>query len=875
MATPIKWGNEFLVNTITTGGQVDPVIIGLANGRFLVTWTDRSETLGPGSESEVRGQIFNADGTRAGTEFLVNSFTSGFQITPAAVALPNGGFIVTWLTDTVNQISAQIFNADGSKSGGEIKVPFGASDPIEPSITLLENGRFVVAWQEHDGSGVWAQMFNANGTHFGSKFEVNTAATGTQSVPTITALQNGGFIATWKQSDGSDGVTHAQAFNSTGTKVGAEFQVTSQIDGEELQQTIAVLANGSYVVAWQDAGIGSREIHARMFQEDGTALGATFTIGANQPGLNFNPAITGLPDGRFMVTWQHQRLNNDYDVQGQLFNADGSPAGDVFTVNTTTFNWQTDPSITVLADGRIVVAWEDSNNALGDTSINGIAAQIFDPRESGVILTGTTVNDDLIGTDFNDIMKGAGGADNLSALGGDDLLIGGAGADTLSGGAGSDTASYVDSSAGVTVNLATNVNTGGEAQGDILYSIQNLIGSDFADTLTGNGLDNVLEGGAGADVLIGGGGIDTASYRTSTTWVNANLHTGLGSHGDAQGDSLSSTIENLIGSDHGDLLTGNAGANTIEGGLGNDGIHGQGGDDTAVFSHNFNDYTLMDYGTKIYVWGPDGYDTVTGIEHLKFADVTITPADLANDGNPLFDSLYYLSRNPDVFQAGIDPLSHFNAVGWQEGRDPNWWFDLSDYLAVNKDVAASGMNPLDHYHQIGWHEGRDPSASFDTTLYLINNPDVAAAGIDPLAHFLQTGLSEGRNSYDAIGQNISGGFDAQYYLFHNPDVAAAGIDPLFHFNAVGWQEGRDPNAWFDTAGYLSHYSDVAAAGINPLQHYEAVGWKEGRDPSAHFDTTGYLAENPDVAAAGINPLDHFLQNGIYEGRQAVNDGMWS
>jgi Ca2+-binding RTX toxin-like protein len=860
MATPVKWGDEVAVNTITADNQYQPAITALADGRFVATWADTSGTLADTWGGAIHGQIFAADGSKIGPEFLVNDGSTSDEYAPVITALSDGRFIAGWIRESGGNTStvARIFNKDGTPFAGDFKIHDGA---VLGSVAALANDRFVVTWTSVGAGDIHAQIYLPDQGKFGSQFTVNTQTAGQQSESSAVTVSNDRFVVTWTSVDAGIERIHGQMFTHAGAKVGNEFIVSSQ--GIAGDSRVSALDNGRFVVSWEHVnGDGTSDIHGQVFNADGTKSGGAFLVNTTTGGDQFAPAIAGLDDGRFVVAWA------DGDIHAQVFNAEGTKSGAEFLVNTNVAE-QTDPSITVIADGRFVVAWTESGNGAD------LRAQIFDPREIGITVTGTDGNDHFVGTAFNDVMKGGGAADRLYGNGGDDFLMGGEGGDKLYGGAGNDTASYVHSTSAVHVDLGTNFNSGGEAQNDTLVGVENLIGSDFADTLTGNGGDNILEGGAGADVLIGGGGIDTASYRTSTTWVNANLHTGLGSHGDAQGDILSSTIENLIGSDHGDLLTGNAGANVIEGGLGNDGIYGQGGDDTAVFSHNFNDYTLIDYGTKIYVWGPDGYDTVTGIEHLKFADVTITPADLANDGNPLFDSLYYLSRNPDVFQAGIDPLSHFNAVGWQEGRDPNWWFDLSDYLAVNKDVAASGMNPLDHYHQIGWHEGRDPSASFDTTLYLINNPDVAAAGIDPLAHFLQTGLSEGRNSYDAIGQNISGGFDAQYYLFHNPDVAAAGIDPLFHFNAVGWQEGRDSNAWFDTAGYLSHYSDVAAAGINPLQHYEAVGWKEGRDPSAHFDTTGYLAENPDVAAAGINPLDHFLQNGIYEGRQAVNDGMWS
>jgi hypothetical protein len=321
-------------------------------------------------------------------------------------------------------------------------------------------------------------------------------------------------------------------------------------------------------------------------------------------------------------------------------------------------------------------------------------------------------------------------------------------------------------------------------------------------------------------------------------------------------------------------FVGTAGNDTFTATSVNDLIDGEGGDDTVIFNRNLAAYSIQDlgntyFGNMITVSSVDGNDTLHLISHLRFADGTINVA----DGNGLFDTVFYDRNNLDVFHAGVNALSHFNATGWHEGRDPDAFFSTSFYLGANPDVRASGINPLDHYHQSGWKEGRDPGPNFDTRLYLLHNPDVAAVGVDPLEHYLQHGIAEGRQAYAAIGTAVNG-FDAEYYLIHNPDVAAAGVDPLAHFNASGWHEGRNPNAYFDTAGYLAHYADVAAAGISPLQHYEQSGWKEGRDPSAAFDTLGYLAANPDVAVAHINPLDHFLNNGIYEGRVAINDGVF-
>ena len=71
-----------------------------------------------------------------------------------------------------------------------------------------------------------------------------------------------------------------------------------------------------------------------------------------------------------------------------------------------------------------------------------------------------------------------------------------------------------------------------------------------------------------------------------------------------------------------------------------------------------------------------------------------------------FDTAFYLTLNPDVAAAGVDPIDHFLRTGWREGRDPSPAFSLSDYRDANPDVAASGMNPFVHFRLTGRAEGR-------------------------------------------------------------------------------------------------------------------------------------------------------------------------
>ena len=133
----------------------------------------------------------------------------------------------------------------------------------------------------------------------------------------------------------------------------------------------------------------------------------------------------------------------------------------------------------------------------------------------------------------------------IGGLGGDSIF-GGNGADILDGGDGVDAVIYTYSSVGVVVNLLTNIQSGGEADGDNLSNIENITGSAYGDQITGNNLDkflfgyhgddilngmdgtDIFFGGLGADQIDGGlGGNDIAYYTSSAVAVTINLTTNV------------------------------------------------------------------------------------------------------------------------------------------------------------------------------------------------------------------------------------------------------------------------------------------------------------------------------------------------------------
>ena len=178
----------------------------------------------------------------------------------------------------------------------------------------------------------------------------------------------------------------------------------------------------------------------------------------------------------------------------------------------------------------------------------------------------------------DDVLMGGSGNDALYGGIGDDVLQGGRGADTLRGGNGLDTASYRRSDAGVEVRLAEGTARGGYAEGDEMFAVENLVGSDYDDVLSGDAGNNRLEGGVGADRLDGGAGADWVSYLQSDAGVTVDLRDNTVTGGHADGDVIIG-FENIAGSDYPDALIGDAGPNRLAGNAGDDELWGNDGDD--------------------------------------------------------------------------------------------------------------------------------------------------------------------------------------------------------------------------------------------------------------------------------------------------------
>jgi len=344
-------------------------------------------------------------------------------------------------------------------------------------------------------------------------------------------------------------------------------------------------------------------------------------------------------------------------------------------------------------------------------------------------LVGSAFDDVLVGVGADEALFGGAGADRLEGRGGDDLLQGGAGADLLIGGEGIDMVDYSANAGAVSIDLQTSVSSGGDAEGDRFDGIERFIGSGFADTLIGDGGDQILVGGAGGDRIDGAGGFDTVVYSNSALGVKINLATGAVSGGDAQGDSLSG-IEAVVGSAFADTLTGDANINRLEGGAGNDTLDGGAGADAMIGGTGDDSYVVDNEGDQVTEMVGGGSDIVrTSLSSLTLADgvedLSYTGSGgFTGTGNALDNSLYGKALDDTLY--GLDGDDKLVGGAGADLLDGGAGRDQVDYTKS----AAITVNLVTNVNRGGEAEG-DRLVDIETVIGS-NYADSITGSDDPL-----------------------------------------------------------------------------------------------------------------------------------------------
>ena len=372
--------------------------------------------------------------------------------------------------------------------------------------------------------------------------------------------------------------------------------------------------------------------------------------------------------------------------------------------------------------GNDTIIGKAANNLLsggdGDDTLNGGAG--IDHILGGIgndVINGDADADELFGNTGNDTLNGGAGDDELNGGGGNDILGGGDGFDVVY---------YDDANAGVTVDLSQTgpQNTGGSGV-DTLTGIEMIYGSNFADTLTGDGGRNIFVAGGGADVMRGGGGDDeyyvdqsgdvvtedpgggfddvastidyTLPANVEALALGGSAHLGIGNGlaNTISGNDFANDLRGLAGDD---TLIGLAANDVLDGGDGNDSLDGGTGADQLTGGAGNDSYYVDDAGDQVSENAGEGTDivraSVSFILGANLENLTLTGAAAINGAGNALDNVIIGNSGSNTLTGGggndnLDGGAGADQLIGGAGNDSYTVDDAGDQVTEN---AAEGTD---------------------------------------------------------------------------------------------------------------------------------------------------------------------------------------
>jgi hypothetical protein len=351
-AAQVRAGAEFQVNTYTTGYQFLPVVGMDKGGNFVIVWGGEQ----PGSSTDALAQRYTPAGARLGGEFRVNTYTTGFQ---------------TYL------------------DLGGLNLP--------PSVARNARGAFVVVWSSAPGPvhpfDVVGQRFDAAGAPRGAEFVVTDAGGYNADVA---IAPSGAFVVTFNAYDGGGGdAIFARRYDPSGAPIGAQFQVNTYTTGFQAYSQVAVAPDGAFVVVWSDFNLDGSlgGVFGQRFSAAGTRLGVQFQVNTYTTDEQVSAQVATDASGNFVVVWHSFFQFNDTDVVGRRYDAAGNAVGGEFLVNSYTVGDQRYAHVAVNGPGDFLVTW--FGEGTGDPDL-GIFARRYDaggaPREAEFMVNSYTTS---------------------------------------------------------------------------------------------------------------------------------------------------------------------------------------------------------------------------------------------------------------------------------------------------------------------------------------------------------------------------------------------------------------------------------------------------------------------------------------------------
>jgi Ca2+-binding RTX toxin-like protein len=589
----------FRLNSATFDTPDAHDILGLSGGGFVVAYAMDDPT-----EGRLFLNFYDAAHNAIGGAVVPNENPAGQTDTmgqPRLTELANGNVLVVW--DENNDfesdagLKGHIYTQTGAPVGAELDLSNFLTDYTEPNVTALSNGNFVITY-EITGS-ISQRIYDSSGSLVDGADVIVPGIAPHDSQ--VTALAGGGYVVVW--AEGDDGTLSGRAYDNNGD---ATTAVVPLVDGgDNVQPEIAALPNGNFALVYADSGWinegGTHGITLQIFDHalNNVTPGTFLHVNTGDAKEQSDPDVTVLANGFIMVSWTHAFGITDHDIYARIYDQSGNPVtqnGDpdqfVITEGTTEEEFS---AIAALKGGEFIASWQDSTSDGDGGQVAGVIKELTRTTigdATSEVLSGDILRDSIDGGDGDDTLNGGGGLDTIfGGATGYDLIHGGAGGDLLQGGA------YADV-------------IHGDSGNDVIYSADKSApqSSGYGDNLYGDDGDDRLRGSQGNDTMEGGDQDDNLVGASGNDWLNG---------GDGH--------DTLKGGQGDDILSGGLDGDTLVGALGNDVLYAVGlvgessagyalaagsGDDT-VYGSIGSDTITGSYG-KDQLHGDDGADTISG-----------------------------------------------------------------------------------------------------------------------------------------------------------------------------------------------------------------------------------------------------------------------
>ena len=274
------------------------------------------------------------------------------------------------------EIKSEVYHQKLRRLIGPVKKEFQvntytANDQSNPAIATIADGGFVITWssygQDGSGWGIYGQRYTSSGVAYGSEFLVNTYTANDQGDSAIAATADGGFVISWDSyaQDGSGWDVYAKRYAASGIVYGLEFRVNTYISGDQGGPAVGGLSDGGYIITWSNTN-GQDGSYTGCFGQRYTSsdikYGSEFQVNTYTPWDQTWPEIAILRDGGYVITWLSDRQDGSKrGIYAQRYSSSNIKYGFEFQVNTYTRSDQTWPTIAALPDGGYLVVWESNN----------------------------------------------------------------------------------------------------------------------------------------------------------------------------------------------------------------------------------------------------------------------------------------------------------------------------------------------------------------------------------------------------------------------------------------------------------------------------------------------------------------------------------